>query len=171
MKLDFSEKVESNYPERLPYGIHDVVITGLVYQTPEGKNPYIELGFANDFGEHKEILSVSDKAFVYSMDKLEKLGLAAGITRAEIEKCTEVAQLSKLVIGKKVRVKLQGEEKQGQNGAYVRAKIGFGKWVVPAGSAGLTFKENPRGEKGDIKWLEGVNAGVASSKPESDLPF
>lgn len=172
MELDFNKVPEktNDKPDYLKYGIHDVTISGLIEQHPDGKTPYIECTILNDLGQHTEYMHISQAAMPYTMEKLQKISLAAGIAKDQISACKKVEQLDKLIAGKKVRIKLAGEEVEGQNGRFVKTKFAFGKFVVPVGTGGLKFTENSKGEKGDIKWLDG-DATIKAKGTKDDLPF
>ena len=144
---------QPNQTQYLKCGVHTVTITGLTEVTPEGKSPYISATFINDNGEHTEKMYTSKAAQDYTTEKLQKICIACGMDKAKISSIKSIEQLDKELAGKKLDIKLSGRETETTNGMRMYPQFGLGKFCAPAGSHSLVFKDNKRGEKGDIQWI------------------
>ena len=170
MELNFNVKTDENKKEYLRPGLHDVLITGLIEVAPETGSPYIEITVINDEGQHSERLYTSKAAQEYTMEKLQKICLAVGLTKEQIEAMKTVVELNKALAGKEVEFKLSGQEVETEKGRFLRSYFGLGKFVAAKGSKTLKFVNNDKGTKGDIKWLI-EEAKPKTGDPSDKLPF
>lgn len=184
MQLDLNVQLENQFEEKLTPGIHVVDINNVEEKESGGKD-YIEVEFVNTNGKHTERLYVTDNAKDYTMYKLQQICLASGYSMDQIAMIKNMKQLGKALTGKKIALKLSGQEKEftkdGSTSRFIIAYVGLGKFCTSIEAKdSLVFKTNNRGEKGDIKYLpdspkqtevKTTEAAKASSDNEDDLPF
>lgn len=167
--LDLSVKLENQIEERLSPGVWNVEISGVVEKEDNNKQ-YIEIGFVNPNGVHNERMYVTDSAKDYTMYKLQQISLSCGYTLEQISLIKTIKQLCKALVGKQIGLKLSGQEKEvmkdGVHKRYIYSYIGLGKFCTPIDKIGdLSFNNNERGAKGDIKYLP-----TDSPKTNTDIP-
>jgi hypothetical protein len=174
MNLDFSKTAEvkqqnSNTVVKLKPGVHDnVFVTGVVYFTPEGKSPYMEVTFVKEdgSGQHKEKLYMSEGAMPYSLSKIKDLLIA---TKQEVPTAPTVEMINTILTGKKVALRLYGEEvmivNDGAPKAVIVSKLAPTPFCAPCGeTSSLSYDESRA-----IKKLAPTVTKTDSAS--DDLPF
>jgi len=172
MNLDFNKSAEvknqnSNSVSKLKPGVHDnVFITGLVAIEPGGgKAPYIQVTFVaeNGSGQHIEKLYMSENAAPYSLAKIRDLVIATG---TEVPNNADVTQIANMLEGKKVALRLYGEEVRlaTDNRVIIVSNLAPIPFCAPAGKADtLVFDAN--------KGVKKLPVIVVADKSGDDLPF
>ena len=180
----FSTKgVTDNGGKYIPYGIHNVEITGVTSKEAEGSasaSVFIEFREKDGTKTLSERLPFSDKATVYSLRKIKHITTKV-VTEAEIDAATanvksvgEMAKvLNKILTGKSLTVKFNGKEVAGSNGKsnWYKAQLGFPPFAETIGTNPSTLKFDALK---DIKRLDGSasSAPAQQIKQNSDpLPF
>lgn len=170
MKINLTDVPEQQFPTRLGPGLHDVEITGLVESDLGEEKEYLQFSVVNPQGEYGERFYLNDKAYKWSMGKLRELALSCGASEDEVDKFVTVDALGKFITGKKIRIKLKGEEYVGQDGQIrVGSKLPLMKFSEPLTSNGLSFNAER-----DIVRLpkEQIPSEVpaSTSKDDEDMP-
>ncbi len=171
MNLDFNKSAEvkqqnSNSVSKLKPGTHDnVFITGLIAVEPApGKSPYLEATFVAEdgSGQHKEKFYMSEAAAPYSLAKIKELIVATG---AQTPTVTDVNTVSSILEGKKIALRLYGEEvRLPDNRVVIVSNIAPTPFCAPAGKVDtLTFDSNYGVKK--------LATPVVPEKAKDDLPF
>lgn len=175
MDLSFENVKESksNFPTRLAPGKHDTEIAGIKDTKPDDPNrsPYIEWCFLNDDGEHRERFYMSEAAAPISLGKMKHLALQC-VTEKQLNKCANTSDMERLLTGKKVRIKLCGEEIQGEKSNFIKSKFGWPPFAekISIAEEKSTLKFN---ESVDVKRLEAITEATTSNNTggDDDLPF
>lgn len=177
MEYDFenTEESTSNFPTRLDPGILEVEVSGIKDVIPDdpNKSPYVQWSFVNDEGEHEERLYTSEAAVKHTMSKMKHLSLQM-ISNEDLNAVKNTSGLERALQGKKVRIKLSGEEVQGQNGAFIKARLG---WPPCAENVGVDIKDSKLkfSESKDVKMLTNKPSTAPlenqTSEAKDDLPF
>lgn len=175
MDLSFEnvKEAKSNFPTRLAPGLHDVEISGIKDTKPDDPNrsPFIEWTLLNDDGEHKERFYMSEAAAPISLSKMKHIALQC-VTEKQLNKCSNTSDMERVLTGKKVRIKLCGEEIQGEKSNFIKSKFGWPpfaeKITIDESKSTLKFNETI-----DVKRLESFAEATTNngSGGDDDLPF
>jgi len=177
MELNLNERKVSG-GNKLSYGIYEDVIIAEIKENDDSTG--LVVLFTSEDGEHTEKMSMSEKARGYTSAKLFELGIAAGAKEEKLIAAKTITQYAKLVEGEHIRLKLKGREIEisdkdtGEKKRIMISELGFNGFAEPVGGTTLKFKENQRGSKGDIRYLDlpaGVNVASAEAKTGDELPF
>lgn len=159
-KFNLSETKVPKYSKFLHAGINDVEIEGFEEKATQSGTPYIEITMSNlektsefkdKFWSNTDVKPGKEKsAFDYSMMRIRHLAEAVltndqlkSISGNSISEIT--SNLNRMLVGKKLRVKIGGEEFNGSDGVKVGLRLpflGFAESLsVPEASSSLTFSE------------------------------
>lgn len=131
--LNDVEEAVALYDDPLDPGTYNFVVTEIKYETPERKEkatkdpaPYIAVHLETKAGKHEERFYMSEAARGHSLSRFKHFVCAVLENNAElIDKVISPEDGNKVLSGKKVRVRLRGEEQMGKNGVYMRVSMGF----------------------------------------------
>ncbi len=168
MNLNFNETAETksgDFVSKLRPGTYDdIFITGFETFEPTGKSPYIEVTLVaeNGSGQHKEKLYMSDAARPYSLAKIKELLEA---TYNETGTITDTGSVANALIGKKIALRLWGEEVELSDGKVVIvAHVSAKPFCAPVGKVGTLPYDA-------LKAIKKLPAKVAPATTDNDLPF
>lgn len=168
--FDFNE-VEGNSAgsKRIKPGVHEVKVTGFEVVADTGS---IKMTFVNNEGEeHVEYMSMSEKAKVYTMRKLKHMGTK--LTEEDnFNKLTTPNHLEKFFVGKDIRIKFDGVEREKDGTVYLNAQIGLPNFAESVNSE-TSLNPTPNIKKlirsEDVSINDLPTSSV--SDEDDDLPF
>ena len=177
MELNFDKVQESNYPDWLDLGIHEVELTGVESNEDNPDKPYLTVVFVGKDGQHKEKFYMSEKAMPISNKKLYHIADACDITKEALKECPDSDALNNLFVNHKMKIKISGEEYINREGETRMQKGLFArKFCAKIDDENLYFTHNKQGEFGDVKYIKQPERaklvdpapGVTKTK---DVPF
>ncbi len=173
------EEAKAKFDDPLEPGTYAFVVTEIKYEAPEEKDgktpaPYIAIRLDSKAGKHEERFYMSDAAKERSLSNFKHFVRAVVNHDDEIVgKITTPAAANSLLAGKKVRIRLKGDEELSSNGnKFMRVGFSWPPFAEPI----EVGKENSKLKAKKIKFLpvdaaSSPDTGVPGSDNVDDLPF
>ncbi len=129
--LNSVEEAKSNFDDPLEPKTYNFIIRSIEYKVPEEKDgkvpsPYAAIHLETKAGKHEERLYMSEAAAPSSLSRFKHFVRAALNYDAQLEdQVIDFNTANKILTGKKVKIRLSGEESMGKNGVFMRVSFGW----------------------------------------------
>lgn len=159
MNVDFTgvEEAVAKFDSYLTPGVYELTITGTEFGESNNGKTYVDITCVAQEGKHVSRFFLTAAA----LGRLMHLMINCGVPEKTLSGMLTSAQIEKLLVGKKFRGLLGGEERMKNGSKVVYTGFGYTGFAQPLSATPFVFNENKH-----ISKLKSVEGGTSAS---SDL--